>query len=380
MFFFITILLTIPLAASVYEEDYGWMKYISPTGIFEVKIPDQNQTRLSELRNGPQTIISSDEIMASIDQRPYKNAVKSYIVRFDQTLSPGLTEEEKARLLERDIEAYVSHYASKGGVLKKRHPRTVRYSKGAEIEISYQDPEFGPSGIRASILYTDSTRLEQVLTGPERIINAIRSNQFFQTLDIFKGIGEKQGTYEDEWDSHISPLKIFSVLLPHKANPYIPRDPIITSDKNTDKITFIFNDPVRKERIFYNIYGYRTDEALNFADAENLLLHKHVAKHLKIPKGINIQRIYDGEVPIIQTYYKVPRHKKFPFIEVVQLNAMFLNNYMVVQEVVGSRKLVETDFTKNLLKQIEFHPKRAHENLKKSNAEKLIPKGVTSLP
>lgn len=361
------------LKAGILEENYSWTEYMSPTGIFEVTIPDLYRTDIDQIRNNAFTVISAEELFASIDQRPYKPGIKNYIVRFDQTFGPSLTKEEKGRFLERDIESYVSLYAPRGGVLQSRFPRRLHEYNGAEITMTYNDPETGLQGLRAAIFYTDNSRIEQILTGPADLLTAVRSEQFFQSLDIENGITQQKGSYEDLWLYHTSPLKIFTVLLPPDDNPYVARAPRIQSAGDEEKISFIFNDPVRRQKVFYNIYGHRTEEPLTYQTAEDFLLHRHVAKYLKVPKGVIVERGQSGKVPRLETYFNVSPHKKFPFIEAVKLRAFFFKNYIMVQEIVASELLMDTEFINNAIKQIEFHPDKAHqaymEALKTNQAE-----------
>jgi hypothetical protein len=359
------------IAATTTEDvdEYDWVKYVSDTGIFETVVPDRAKTKITKLRIDPDKPAYSEETVATLDQRPYKNAMKNYIIRFDQTLGPPMNDEEREKLMEQEVNSYVEYYTAKGGTIEDKTTSRTSATVRTVVSMTYKDEDMGQQGLKLRMEFSEFTRLQQVMTGPKHVMDTQQNKNFFNYFKMNGGLAYAPGKYEDEWDKHTSPLKIFSVLLPPVAEPYVQREPVTKHSDDAEKMSFVFTDPVRAQKIFYDIYGFRTEENLNYADAEELLLKRIVSQHLKRLDNVSLRRTTAGNLPGIEIDYKVPPHKKFPFVEVVKLRCLFIKNYMVVQQVIASDLMMNSNFVQNFLQQIEFHPKDAHVDYMKTHKD-----------
>lgn len=107
---------------------------------------------------------------------------------------------------------------------------------------------------------------------------------------------------------------------------------------------------------------------MSFEFVKEALLKKHVARHGRNDVGLRFTKDFINEKPYIEVIYPIKPPARFPYVNFVRLRAVFLDNYMMVQEVSGPKHLVESAFTQNFFNLIEFTPKKA---LKKDLQNKL---------
>lgn len=335
--------------------------YFSPSGLYQLKMPEDRTTDHQTLRVSPDTVVNTEKNVATVDQRPYKKAVKNYVVQLDQTLGHRLSTEEISGMIDRDIDRFIAHYRNRKALLKKRDRKYYDRHAGGEVYMTYFDDELGMQAVRARILFTPSARLQQVVIGPDRTAFSIRSENFFNSLHLKEGNTRSEGTFEDNWESHTSPLKIFSVLVPPKIAPYHPEAPAIQHTKKSERMEFTLVDPVRGHKVFYRTYGYKTDEPMTFKAAQNMLLGKHVARYLKVPRGLRFNRgKTEKGYPVLETSFFVSTPKDHPAANAIKLRATFLQNYMFVQELVTSKAIMNSKLSGYLMDHALFHPEQAH--------------------
>ena len=68
-----------------------WELHASPSGSFDVRFPKEHKYKLYPLRLSDESVAFSGEIIATHDEKPYSDNVKSYLVKFDQTLGSKLS-------------------------------------------------------------------------------------------------------------------------------------------------------------------------------------------------------------------------------------------------------------------------------------------------
>ena len=354
-------LIAIPLVKAQTADELT--PYASETGVFQVKIPADHKTAITRMDTKNGTSVYSGETIATIDQRPFKNAVKSFIVKFDQTIGPGLNEKEKETLIRRELDLYENHYASMNSIVQEKTESKRGDTKTGDIYITFEDPKLGLQGVKARVLFSDATRIQQIITGPDHIMRSVKSKEFFESLFLEYGLPANPADMEETWQAHPSPLGIFTARLPPVAKPYVFEDPAIKNTDTSEILGFTVTDPVRAEKLFYRVYGYKFDDKPSFAEAEQTLLVRHIAQYLKIPEGLEIRKSFNAQnVPLIETQYDIPGLKNYPFAKTVKLRCLFLGNVMMVQELIGSHALVDSDFAGSLFAQTEFHSKPPQES------------------
>ncbi len=347
-----------------------WVQYDADSGIFSSKAPEEYETKVGEFLVDDNRSISSEEMSALIDQRPFKNVIKGYIVRADQTIGGGMNTKQIDLLLQRELDLYEDFYLAHGGTIRSRHSDGVLSYPGGELVIAYDDPEFGTQIVKVRVLFSTSTRLEQILIAPLESINSMMNRDFFDSLTFADGLKVTEQTLKMVWDQKESPLGIFTVNMPPITDPYFPFPPKIQNSKDAEIISMLFRDPVRNESMYYNIYGYKFDRFINEVDIQNVMMKNHVLKYKADPNHIRIKITDQRPNPNVPTRFKrktidalfnIPAVPDFPFLQSVKLQATSEGKFLIVQEIVSSQPLVLSPFTDTLFKNLTFHPDDYHE-------------------
>lgn len=238
----------------------AWIDFKSASGIYEARLPEDYKITSSKFLIDDKLAVGSEEASALVDQRPYKNAMKSYIVKYEQTFGPALTEKDVGVLLNQEVENYINYYKKFDGVIRDQNLNGYRGHWGGELYMSYKDPTFGVQSIRARIVFSDNTKLQQIVVGPDELMASYQTRDFFDSLRFEPGVSVVKDTFVDTWKPVESPMGIFSVLLPaEKQPPYYALDPVMKVAGNNEIVSLSFRDPVRGENVFFNIYSYNYD-------------------------------------------------------------------------------------------------------------------------
>ncbi len=356
-----------------------WVEYASDSGVFTTKAPEEYESKISEFLVDNKLSVSSEEMSALIDYRPFKNVIKGYIVRSDQTIGGGLTDTQIADLLERELNLYEDFYMAYGGHVRGRKTDGMLGYPGGELLVTYDDPQLGTQVVKIRVLFSTSTRLEQIAIVPVETIDAMVNRDFFDSLTFLDGLKITEKTLKFEWEQQVSPLGIFTVNIPQITDPYFPFPPKIQHSTDAEIITLLFRDPVRNEGLYYSVYAYKFNREITNLDIQSLIVNKHVTKHNLKPSDIEISitdERFDPNAPpaakkkprrrLIDTHFNIPVNKDFPYLQTVKIHAMNEGKFLLVQELVGSQALTHSPFAKVLLKSIDFHPADYHEPLEKT--------------
>lgn len=354
------------LASPAFAQGVWWDKYVSPTNLYRALLPNENKSRISYLATRDFAQLSSEEITAVIDQRPYKNAQKTFIIKVDQTLGPGMSEKEMNYLLDKATASYEDYYtaAMNGTVLDKQSLSKGTFSTttvilGRDLYMSYQDPEWGKQTIKVSILLSPSTKFEQIAIGPEGTVTSPQGKMFFENFIFESGMTVTQNKMKDVWSAKESPLHIFTYYEPEIAPPYLPEKPSVKSGKSFETVSFAFKDPVRDQTLLYNIYAYKTGGARTAPEIKRFLMDKFVLKRRSKGNSIPFKDSPPKATPpTISASYRINGTVEFPYFNTSLLKATYGKDFFVVQEILGSKKLAESDFAKNLLDLLVFHPEK----------------------
>lgn len=349
----------ISMHTQAYAEN--WVQYKDEDGIFSVVIPENYKINKKTLRYDEKTILSSTELVSTVDQRPFKEVVKQFIVKYDQTFTSYIGQNDIKTLLNVDFTKYVDYYQSMGGVLRKQEGGFFAGYPGGEATITYNDAKLGLQTIRIRIIYTDTTRVEQVVISPEEDMLGYRIDDFFDSLQIKEGRTHLPGSFNDDWESYTAPSKVFSVLYPKRTPPYAPLKPDIEIGDKIERFSIQFKDPIYNETLFYNLYSYRFDKILNQSNVQQVLLRQHYKK-LKV--DYRTLQFSEGKLEgggrILTNTSPVVPPKGYHYIDTMSIHAYYYGRYIVVQELVGNYKHVKSPFGKNLLGLIKFEPLEAH--------------------
>lgn len=362
LFFALAAILLVPQSA-VQARSTGWEIFQSETGAYELYLPDDKHTKETHmLRLSPDFVVYSENVMVRIDQRPFMNVVKSHIIKLDQTWGTPLSANEKETILKYDMRNYEQHYAKKGAVVIDQSfgdgDNNLRFG---ELKLVYNDDELGPQSVRARVLVNSQSKIQQILVGPDKLIDSKWSNDFFDYMHISDGMSKKSGEIGDDWKSYTPDMNLFTMQAPPVAEPYVKEEVDIVTEKNHEAAHIRIFDPVRLKKMDYTVHGYTSEDVWTFAKVRDLLLDEFVVKYLKSPAGLQFDRALEGAIGYMEVNFStVNDDKKSAQKEHVRLRVTFAQNYLIVQELKGVRTLTASDLAKNLFSRTVFHPEEAH--------------------
>jgi hypothetical protein len=349
------ITLSLPAIAAVKEM---WIHYESETGVFKTRAPEQAQTKITNFMIGDKLAASSEETTAVIDERTSQNVIKTYIIKFDQTLGVPLNDIESDIVLNQEMALYEDFY-TKGykGVTTKKEKKTILNSLGGELVMNFEDPKLGPQSIKIVTLVTPQTRLQQIAMGPPEMMNSFKTRDYFNSTQFFDGLTVTDKSIENEWKQARSPLNTFTYFAPTVTPPYYPETAKANFNPREDNIAMTFKDPVRNQPLYYNIYSYRFDVGITPDNAKTVIQEKHLKKFVDHPSAYRFTfSQIDEQSSLIEGAFNVSAPKGYPWIDRLTLKARLVGNALLVEEVIGSAPLVASPFAQNISKMIEFHP------------------------
>lgn len=353
--------------------DADWSTFMSETKLYSVLMPGQPDEHIEAFRIGEDQVIYTSEAVSFIDQRPYKNIIKNYVIKFEQTIGLGMKPKDRVGTINKELDVYLQSYQDKNPTVLNReifHAGTGHYTFG-ELSLFYandDDSDVPSEGIRVKIYLTNTTKFYQIFSGPEKDLHSKITNRFFNSFDAKSGVVQKVGTLNKDWNKIESPLSLFSIKVPPLAPPYFQTEPTVTQESSDrEQVGMVFFDPVRKHKLFYNITGYQLDAEMSFELVETALKEDFMKKHGRTLAGIELNKNFNGDIPYIESAYDIRPPKRFPYATKARVRALFLGNYMMVQEVIGPPNLVQSQLTEGFFNLVEFTPKKAF----KKNSEKI---------
>lgn len=347
----------------------AWLDYTSQSGLFKVRSPEEHKSSYASFMIEDERLLGSEEFSALLPQQ--KDGVpRTCILKLDQTLGPDMSKEEVAWMINRDLQAYDNYYKKLGGITgyqpqqthNNRDKRILVYTSG-EINVAYEDPKLGPQAVRVRILMSGNTRLHQIVSGPKGFPDSYQARDFMDTLVFHPGFAKSKESFLSNWQPLESPTGMFSVIYPQKiAAPYYTILPTVKWDDNTERVSLNFYDPVRDERIFFNVYGYKFKANLNASGQKEVLMKRHIEQHLKPGVEINLSSGTDPirKKPYMEASIPIPAPKGYPYINSVSIRSYISGPYMVVQEVMTSPTLEKSELIKNLGRHLDFTPEKIH--------------------
>ncbi|MFN3700144.1 MAG: hypothetical protein ACK4VI_01320 [Alphaproteobacteria bacterium] len=347
----------------------GWTQYRDEDGIFQVLIPENYRISKRMLRHNESEMLISTELSAVVDQRPYKDVTMQFIIKYDQTFTTGIPRQDVPSLLENELEKYIAFYSEFGGILRNREIGSFGggYS-GGELFITYMDKEHGLQSIRVRIMYTDSTKVEQIVIGPEDTMNSQRVREYFNSLSIRSGRTSFPGDFEEEWSTFTSPFDLFAQRFPRSTIPYMPAEPKVAFNERTERVATQFVDPVYGYTLFYNTYGYRFNTLMTKENVQQILLDRHLRRFRVDIGRIQFAHGSQGQYPVMTVVINVAAPSRYPYMNAVKLLAHYYGNFVAVQEFAGNSIHIDTLLAQNLQTFFKFDPVRGHQKLLRERA------------
>lgn len=346
------------LAATALAAEGPGNAYTSPSGVFSAVFPAPYQQKLTRLSLGPGRDVQAEEAAAVIDQRPYQPSLKTYAIRAAQTIGPPLTPEEQTAYLQRDIAAFEAQARKLGGAVHEKKQSNDRRSPGMVLAYAYNDPALGVQIVKARMIAGDRFIIQQIVTGNQETAESFKTRDFFQSLILQEdGRPSRQTGKAAAWKPVLAPNGFFTVRVPETSEAFFPQTPVFKSNQTNDLVALSFNDPVRRQALLMNVYGYRVDRDIDFKAAQEVLAQNHIARQGAAIAGIKFQKDFDeAKHSRLQTAYAIAPPAGYPYMTGARLRGVFDGREMMVTELLGPPALVNSGFADFLLTQAAFKP------------------------
>ncbi len=363
-FFILLSIGVVALGSKTFADASEWESYFSETGLFNMRFFDEYEKKFETFRITPMRVLVHEEISGVIDQRPYRNEVKHALAKFDQTIGPALTPEEQKKLIENELLAYEKHYSKFDGQVIDKSIYTISTLPVGDITISFTNQKKNEkSYVRIRVTTNSYSKMQQIASGTSSFVNSLETDSYFDSLRMVGGTIKEEGDPVGDWDILTSPLQIFTMMHPKVQKPFISMKPQIKSTEDREVVLLQLFDPLRKEKVYYNTYGYFSDKSLSFSDVEDIIRARHIARYVLDPRKIDFKRFYDKDYPVLETTLYIPKQNNMPFVETLNLRVKFDRNFINVREILSSEALLTSDLITTLTAFTEFHPDKARERL-----------------
>ena len=339
---------------SVFAQD-AWKEFVSGTKLYTVKMPNEPTETIQPFRVGFDRLLQSANTTSLIEgEEP-----QSYSVVVDQTLGPKLENDDKNLLVTRMLDRYERYYKQQGGMLRDRNDVASNDFYMGEITLSYVDPKTqDKQDVRARVTITDNSAFQQIAIGPDGSAFSMQNKEFFDSFHALKS-SRTEDPGEKEWREIESPFQMFKLEVPPVQPPYVMDAPSIEHGDKIEVIAQVFTDPVWQQKLLYKVYGYRFETNLTTQNVQQVMAKNHIRKHGRDPYQLQFGQSFPGGTPSLEVTYQIRPPEGYPSIDTVRLRAMYLDNTMVVQEVMGPQTLVQSEFMRNTYDLIDFSPKQA---------------------
>lgn len=365
----ITFFFFIAFLASAFAQT-AWREFTSDTNLFTAKLPNTPKENAHPFRIGFDQLLYATDVTSVIEGKD----PKSFSVIAEQTFAPGITNANKNLIIKQELDRYARHYKPQQGVVRMRDDTASKDTYAGEIMISYIDPKTqAKQDMRARITVNDDTKFQQVAIGPEGFVYGLQAKDFFDSLKT-RSKTKDESRDEQEWQEMRSPFDLFTLEIPPVIPPFVAHAPEVQSSDKIEMISQIFTDPVWNYNVYYKVYGYRFDTNLTTANVQDVMAKNHIQKHGRNPYDLEFGQTFPNGIPTLEVTYQIAPPDGYPYLNTVRLRAMYLDNTMVVQEMIGKHFLVQSDFMRNTFDLIDFSPKAAFKKQVVDKLEDIIQK------
>lgn len=373
------------LAKAEAEENakMNWEQFSSESKVFSVRFPEKYQFKLYPIALNDTMTAYSEEIIASDKSFVEKLEAKTYLVKADQTLGSPLSLAQIHALLAKEVRTYQEFAKANNGIVLKNDDITHHGFVGKDIYLNYTDKEFHEKeklALRIRILYSDSARVQLVLSGTTSGMYSYTADSFFNSIRLSDGYAQDTNRKELGWKKFSDANNIFTMVIPPKHPSYRLLSPRYKLSNRISSAHVIFKDPVVDQNIYYNVYAYKMGINLNDKIAAKVLFSQHLSKFVTGAMSDSLKLNYDTKdgYRIASTQLLIEPKEDLPYVDGILLKAFYKDQTIVVQEVVGSQGHALGDFAKFLTNQLEFHPEKFKETttqeILKNNKEYLAAK------
>lgn len=352
-----------------------WELYSSDSGVFNVRFPIDYKYKIYNILVNDSSSAYAEEVVASLASELSPDDIKNYLVEMHQTLGKPLAASQMRKYLDNDAKTYEALAKQNNGELVTNEDFQHFGFLGKNIYITYTDSSLGENALQAlrvSILYTNTAKIQMVLTGSPRGMYSQNNNSFFESIRLSDGHGKPSIDKKENWEKLSDANNIFSLVIPPRHAIYRP-DPVrYKLSKRISSAHTIFYDPIINQKMFYNVYAYKIGTPIKDKMVKKIIFSQHISKFVTGAQEDSLKLTFStkNQDSVASTQIIIEPKEDIPYVDAVRLRASYRDGYIVVQEITGSQNLALGDFSTVLLESLEFHP----ENFKETTVEEIIAK------
>ena len=329
----------------------------------------ENENKSNVFLIGDYEGLLHEKVHAAIDQRPYRNILKSYSVEGVQTFT-RIKKSERAPLVKQAMNSLLETYDKYEPkyVLESRtpwppNPNDYNYKRwvdrgitGEAVELIYNHPDFGPQAVRAKILLGGNTMITQIADVSPNALKSAKVRIFLDSITMHDAVISTDLAMNDIWIPIVSPSQFFSISVPKEFSAYYAQKPLIKKTINSEVIQTTFKDPIRQQAVNYSGYGFKSDKDFTFKEVEKFIGEKFIKRHGREPSRVDFTKRIANNKPLLYFKYPIQPTVKDPTRNYVILRVYFKGPILFVQETIGHKDLVTSKFMHNVNKLHYFDP------------------------
>ena len=334
-------------------EQSSWEFVTSQTSLFRVKAPKGSSEQYQNLYMDSERSVYSGELSG------VSNSNAHYTVKIDQTLGVPIRDRELGNLIHQELTYHINSFKDKEGKVSDLN-EALQFGNfgGGQVRIDYNDPELGSQAFKIRILYSDTSKIQQIAIGSAKAMDTYETRDFFDSFKLFNGYKPIEETDQPLPDPpgkiYTSPLEIFQQRLPDAPSVFMTELPKFEHGEKAEHMSVRFSDPVFDQSILYNVDGYAFDIPATYQNVMRLIKERYAAKHDATLNKKSCQSVMDGKTPLVECSYIIKPLKDYAYISRVRLRAQFSGNYVMVHEVLGSEYFINSPFINSLIQETEF--------------------------
>lgn len=347
-------------------EKASWELYSSDSTIFNLRFPKEYKYKLYSLFLNDSSSAFSEEVVGTTESDMQPENRKNLLVQLDQTFGSPLTINKMKVFLNDEAKKYEKFAKDNNGMLVTNDDLQHLGFLGKDLYLTYTDrliDEKNKLALRVRILYTDTAKIQMVVSGNTSGMYSFNTNNFMESIRLSDGYGPGLKLKTTNWTHLTDPNNIFTLVIPPKHPSYRPDSPRYKLSKRISSAHVIFYDPVANQKMFYNVYAYKIGAPVNKKMVRKLLFSQHIGKFVNGAPEDSLKLTFNEKNGYTEasTQLVIEPKKEIPYVDAILLRAAYKDQTIVVQEMSGTQGHAFGDLSNTIMENMEFHPEKTVE-------------------
>ncbi|MGH1455744.1 MAG: hypothetical protein ACRBDI_03095 [Alphaproteobacteria bacterium] len=344
------------------ENAIVWERHESITGSYETKFPQKYKYNVFPFQYNDSNVAYSAEIFADLEQGENEAEGKTAFIRSVSTLGNELSANRAEKALNSAVERYVFLAKNLKATIIENEEIEHNGFLGRQLYITYVDKDSsvdGKTALRITILMTNYTLIEQVVTGPAIGMYSYKADDFFKSIKLQDGIAKSTTPIGTGWIDIPSKNNTFTIKVPPKNKDYTPFDPVVQSSKTRDRVYYKIKDPITGSVLHYIATSYKLKSKPNKNTINSILTKYHLSKF--IDSGLTKLSMKSNEnngVMTMETSVIISPIMSLPYISKLFYEVQIKDNVVLVKEFFSGAYHNDSGIDRTFFKLTEFHPEK----------------------